>query len=119
MDTFYPNSDRNASGRIYPLAGKFFPENPYVDKKTTLKAILARNVRRHMESNPLIRRQEMLEEKSGMGQSTVSRVLNCGGAATLDTLEALARAIGCQPWELLVDDDQMREEIVSRFIKRA
>lgn len=91
-----------------------------MDKETTsLRAVLARNVRRRMAETPSIRRQEMLEEKSGLGQSTVSRVLNCGGAATLDTLEALARAIGCQPWELLVDDDQLREEIVSRFIKRA
>jgi DNA-binding Xre family transcriptional regulator len=120
MQTFYPNSDISASARIYPPSGNDFLENPYVDKtNTSLRAILAKNVRKRMEQDPSIRRQEMLEEKSGLGQSTVSRVLNCGGAATLDTLQALARAVGCQPWELLVDDDQVREDIVNRFLKRA
>lgn len=70
-----------------------------------------------MEKDPSIKTQQLLEEKSGLVQATISRVLNCGGDATLATLTALARAIGCEPYELLIDDDSTRRAIVERYLR--
>lgn len=63
--------------------------------------------------------QEWLESRSGLGQTTISRVLNQGGAATLDTIAALAKGLGVLPWELLVDDEETRQTIIRRFLTPA
>lgn len=115
----YPNSDSDVKRPNYPPSDNRFAHNPGMDKSgQKLPEVLARNVRRYMDKDSSISRQELLEAKSGLGQSTISRVLNAGGAATLDTVEALARAIGCEPWELLIDDDSVRESIVKRYLGR-
>lgn len=75
---------------------------------------MARNVKSRMAAAGLT--QEQIEERAGLGQSTVSRVLLSGGAATLATIAALARALGCQPWELLVDDDATREAALRKML---
>lgn len=101
--------------RLYPHSVSRFIQNPDVDN---LREILARNLRARMEANPAIRTQELLEKKAGLGQATVSRILNCGGAATLDSLAALAQACECQAWELLVDDDATREAAIRKILGR-
>lgn len=83
-----------------------------------LRQVLAANLRAAMQKNPAISTQPKLEAKSGVGQSTISRILKEQGAATLDVIADLAKAVGCQPWELLVDDDETREAALARMIRR-
>lgn len=47
-----------------------------------------------------IRSAKELAQLSGISVNTLSR-LNNGGAAKLQTVRALARALGCEPSELL------------------
>lgn len=69
-----------------------------------------------MSKDPAIRSQPKLAAKAGIDQTSISRLLLQKGATTVDTLERLAHAIGCQPWELLVDDDKTREEAFRRML---
>ncbi|CAB4145114.1 HTH_XRE domain containing protein [uncultured Caudovirales phage] len=65
-----------------------------------LKQILAVNL------HALMRRQKLtqmgLKAKSGIAQATIGRVLRKETAADLDTLQALAKATGVSPWQLLI-----------------
>lgn len=72
-----------------------------------LRGILSRNVQAKMAERKW--EQPDIAKAAQVGQATISRILNCGGAATLDTIAALAGAFDCQPWELLVDGDAARE----------
>ena len=60
--------------------------------------------------------QEQIEASSGIGQSSVSRILKGQTAVNLDTIEALARGLGIQAWELLVDDEETREAALRRIL---
>lgn len=114
---YYPSLDKNASPDVYPPSGITIRDNLGVTNEE-LRRVLARNVQARIDADPALQVQENLEKRSGLGQATISRVLNVGGAATLDTVAALARGIGCQPWELLVDDDATRAEALRRMIGR-
>lgn len=46
--------------------------------------------------------QPQLEEKSGVGQNTISRILNAGEDSRIETVAKLAKAYDLQPWQLLV-----------------
>lgn len=81
-----------------------------------LRDILARNVQRAMDARGW--EQPDLERESGVGQSTISRIKLRQGAATLDVIAKLARALKMQPWELLVDDDATREDAYRRILGR-
>jgi transcriptional regulator with XRE-family HTH domain len=80
-----------------------------------LREVLARNVAARMAKLDLT--QEALERRAGLGQSTVSRVLTKGGSATLKSLAALAKALECQAWELLVDDEATREAAMRKILR--
>lgn len=69
-----------------------------------------------MRADPAIGTQPLLAERSGISQAHVSRLLNRHAAATVDVLDALARACRCQPWELLVDDEATREQALRRIL---
>lgn len=71
-----------------------------------------------METIEGIGTQPALEERSGVSQSHISRLLLCQAAATTDVLVDLARACRCQPWELLVDEDEVRREALARMLGR-
>lgn len=74
--------------------------------KESVGITLARRLRALIESRQLS--QSTLARMSGVAQKTISNVLNYSGAsdrhATIETVEALARALGLQPWELLRQD---------------
>lgn len=114
---YYPTLDKNASGTFYPPPDRAIRDNAGVTNDE-LREVLARNVQARIDADPALQVQENLEKRSGLGQATISRVLNSGGAATLDTIAALARGIGCQPWELLVDDEATRAEAMRRMLSR-
>jgi transcriptional regulator with XRE-family HTH domain len=81
-----------------------------------LRLVLARNVAERMQKLGL--RQEDLEKRAELGQSTVSRILSRGGSATLKSLASMAEALECQPWELLVDDEATREAALRKLLGR-
>lgn len=49
-----------------------------------------------MDSNP------KLSARADVGVATLSRIITCKTAATLDTVARLADAFGLEPWQLLV-----------------
>ena len=110
----YPSSDGTSSPSSYPPSGTRRGNN-YAVTEEQLREVLARNVAKRTELLGLT--QEAVEERAGMGQSTVSRILGKGGSATLKSLAALARALECQPWELLVDDEATREAAMRKILK--
>jgi putative transcriptional regulator len=53
--------------------------------------------------------QTELHHKSGVAYSTINGlVLNKARQVSLDTLDAISRALGCQPGDLLVRDSKFR-----------
>ncbi len=111
----YPFLGKMQAGPKNPLPGKRYPQNAGVNREE-LQAVLAKNLQGRMDANPAIGTQLLLEAKSGVGQSTISRILLCQTFATLDSLAGLATACGCEAWELLLDEEQTRAEIVRRFL---
>lgn len=60
--------------------------------------------------------QPELAKKADIGQSHVSRILSGNQSIGLDVITAVATALGCSPWELLVDAEQTRREAVERIL---
>lgn len=85
-------------------------------KKTQLRQIVARNLRRAMERNPSCDTQTALAKRAGIGQSHVSRILRGESAATLDLLAAMAEALNIQPWELLADEEATRQAAIEKML---
>lgn len=110
-----PNYGRLSTNTCVPPSGRGFRNNGGVTDEE-LRRVLARNVRERMEKNPALGSYPKLGAASGLGKSTIGHVLACDGAATLDTIAALARAFRCQPWELLADDDSTRREALKRML---
>jgi len=49
-----------------------------------------------------------LAKKSNLGIGTVQRTLACESGASIDTLEAIAKTLGVQPYKLLMPSAKMR-----------
>lgn len=111
---FYPSSGIQSSPAIYPPSGTRERNNVGVTEEE-LRAILARNVEARRKLLGLT--QEAMEERAKLGQSTVSRIVGQGGSATLKSLAALAKALECLPFELLVDDEATREAYLRKLLK--
>lgn len=77
--------------------------------------ILAENVARYMEQKPDVDSGPKLR-RYGITDGTLNRIRKQSHFVGIDKLERLARAFGCEPWELLVDGEQTREAIVRRFL---
>ena len=77
---------------------------------------LARNVADRMHRDPNLDTQEKLAARAKVAQPHISRILRGRSAATIDVLAGLARAFGCQPWELLVDTELTRQAALQRMI---
>lgn len=72
--------------------------------KYEVRKILADNVAKLMASRPDLDSQQKLRRKAGgkLGQATISRILRCESAATIDNIQAIAEAFGMDAWQLLV-----------------
>jgi hypothetical protein len=81
-----------------------------------VRQTLARNVADRMHRDPALDTQKKLSGKSGVAQPHISRILRCTTGATIDAVGGLARAFGCQPWELLVDTELTRQAALKRMI---
>jgi transcriptional regulator with XRE-family HTH domain len=69
---------------------------------TGLRGALARNLATIMDRSPAFDSQPKIAAKSKIGQSTIGRILRAEVPVTLDNLEALAKGLTLEPWQLLV-----------------
>lgn len=69
-----------------------------------------------MDESADMQTQPALEKASGVGQSTISRVLKGETGVGLDQLAALAEAFDVPPFELLVDDESTRASVYNRIL---
>ena len=83
----------------------------------TISEIVAKNVQARMEANPSANTQSKLAKRAGISQSHVSRLLNEGASVTIGRLAKVATALGCEPYELLIDDDQARRSLIERLMR--
>lgn len=100
---------------IYPPMGEHIHENLGVDAEQ-LKAILAKNVDERMKAKGYDQ-----DDVPGVPQQTISRILDLKqpGFPTLKTILSVANGLGCQPWQLLVNDDQIREEAIRKALSKS
>lgn len=93
------------------------PNAPALKEPKPLLDVIAANLIRYLEKHP---GQENLEKRGGGSQANISRIKQGTkgvGTINLETLETLARGMGVEPWELLVDGDDAKEAIVRRFVR--
>jgi transcriptional regulator with XRE-family HTH domain len=67
-----------------------------------IRAVVARNLKLLMDSAKV--RQQKLAERSGVSQSSISAILRQEQAASVDTLSAIAQALGVPAWLLTWPD---------------
>lgn len=90
-----PPSDKRYPYPCAPMAGR-----PSDDK--ALRAVLAENLVRLMDTHPKLKSNPLLAKEAGIGSGTVSRIRNGEVSANLETLSRLAAAFDVMPWQLLV-----------------
>lgn len=79
-----------------------------------LRPIVADNLEQHMDvffrrKHPEVTNRPLwLAKKSNLGIGTVQRTLACDSGASIDTLEAIAKTLGIQPYKLLMPSAKMR-----------
>lgn len=115
---YFPDSERYVKGLFFPHSENDSAQNPNVDKtsKNVIEA-LADNVKRRMAESGLS--GPTIYAKTGVSVGTLSRITNEGVATGIDNVERLAEIFGCEPWELLVPDDETRRAIIAvRAIQR-
>lgn len=100
-----------------------FPVNPHTDTQSRenrrmakVRDIVAKNVSARMAAGPL-KTQKLLSARAGISQSHVSRIENGASGITIDRLELVAIALGCEPYELLLDDEQARRALIERLMR--
>lgn len=87
-------------------------------KQRGIRQVLADNLRARMAADESIGDQPKLAARSGVDQSYISKLLKHKSGASVDALEKLARGCRCQPWELLVDEEAIREEAIRAYLAR-
>ncbi len=61
-------------------------------------------------------RQLAFAGKAGISQSHLSEILRSVSSVSVDLLADLARAAGCQPWELLADSEETRRAAIDKML---
>lgn len=67
----------------------------------SIEQVLANNLKFLMAANPDVSTQPKLEARSGVGQSTIGRILRADGEAKIGTVKELARVFKLKPGDLL------------------
>lgn len=80
------------------------------------RQVLARNIADRMQRTDALDTQKKLSMKSGVAQPHISRILRGTTGATIDRIALIARALGCEPWELLVDTELTRQAALRKMI---
>jgi hypothetical protein len=78
-----------------------------------LRPVVAENLKIQMDlffksRKEVTNRPLWLAEKAELGLGTVQRTLSCASGASIDTLEAIAKVLGVQPYKLLQPSAGMR-----------
>lgn len=81
-----------------------------------IRKLLARRLRDLMDSRPDLDTQTKVAQRSGVGQSTIQRLLACEQAATVDMLAKISKAFGMKPDEMLIED--LRDAQLMRTFSR-
>lgn len=90
-----------------------------MDKKgrPPVEKVLAENVKALMDANKMeLGSQPKLAKAAKLDQTTVGRVLGAKHKVQIDTLEALARAFGVEPYQLLIPGLNARNPQVLRSL---
>lgn len=111
-----------AHGRHYPHPDIKVNPHPDISRRDnfamkTFGEILAGNIRDRMTASQSVKTQAALAKKAGISQSHVSRLVNQGASATIGRLAKAAKALGCEPYELLLDDEQARRALIERLMR--
>lgn len=80
------------------------------EQSNMIRSILAQNVAQLMKLHKSCSTQMQLSKKSGIGQSTIGRILRSDVDAGVETIERLAMAFRVEPYTLLVDPNKTPEE---------
>lgn len=84
-------------------------------EKRSLHQIFISNVRTRLESSTL-RTQSALAARAGISASFLSEVLAELSVPTLTVVEAVAKALSCQGWELLADSEATRQAALQKLL---
>lgn len=76
-------------------------------KSPSAVAVLARNLNALMEWRGTANRR--LAQACGVGEGSIQRIRRGQTAATLTTLEAIAKHFGFEPWQLLIEEFDPRQ----------
>lgn len=87
MDTDHYNRPAESTDDIY--------------SPTEIGAILADNISTFMLTDG-VKSQTQLSVKSGLGQSTINRIVKNETSATVDSVDSIAKALGRKAYELLI-----------------
>ncbi len=82
----------------------------------TVRQTLAANIQTRIDGHKTITSQNDLAKRSGVAQSYLSRVMRKESAITVDRLAKIAKAFGCETWELLVDSEKIRRMAIERVL---
>jgi transcriptional regulator with XRE-family HTH domain len=91
-----------------------FRENVDMSNDGQIGQVLAHNLRRAMERLEIT--QAEVAARGGLHPSQVSETLNFVSSPTIETAEKMARGVGMQLWELLVDNNAIRERAIRRYV---
>lgn len=82
---------------------------------------LAENLERLMDEHPGLDSGPAIQRAIGLSPSSIGRIKRQEVAVGIDMVDKLAQAFGCEPWELLVPDDETRRAILAlrNFRKQA
>lgn len=83
-----------------------------------IEEILSRNLDALMTLNDELNSQQKLSRKTGVGQTSVGRMRRAEGAATIDNVQAVAKAFGLLAHELLDPSLANRLSISPAITKR-
>ncbi|MFC3146750.1 helix-turn-helix domain-containing protein [Piscinibacterium candidicorallinum] len=67
-----------------------------------LAEVVAENVRRLMNASTQLNSNQKLASAAGLGHGTIDRLRRGEGNLTIESLAAIADALGTEPWQLLV-----------------
>lgn len=83
-------------------------------KKVDIRQIFASNLRARMAERGY--NQTNMATWSGVSQAHISEILRGVSKISLDLVAELAYGLRCEPWELLVDSEATRKNILSKML---
>lgn len=111
----YPHRDKNCN----PHSDNISRQNPCMDNarggngKKSLRQIVADIIQPFADKEG----QVPFAKRARVGQATISRVLKLEQNISLEILQGLAKATYRQPYEMLIDDEQIRRDVVERYLQ--